>query len=178
MSPSEEIVKNALASVSPAEACASRVSHLFPNRTLDCCTDYTRKSTRFLHPRNAGTMPTAAPRKPQAVFDATSVSRPTKRAKKVVNALENAKELPNTDYKTLWASKAPIFQSCVTDALERSLCLVQGIKGLEKGHSLSAYALRLCLLFFSHDSDRTANSVSKEECRSGSGTKRMSVASD
>ena len=96
----------------------------------------------------------------------------------VVDALKTAKKLSDSDYGTLWTSKHLVFQSRVPDPSQRIRCLIEGITKIETDCSLSACALRLSLLFFSHELDRIAAAVPAEELKAGSGVKRMTIAID
>lgn len=99
-------------------------------------------------------------------------------------ALEKSEKISDVDYETLWLSKGAAFitndSKHVGDkgAYERLRCLFRGYETLEKGASLAACALRLGLLFLTHEIDQLASLVSKEELKSKPNTKRKTLAID
>jgi hypothetical protein len=92
----------------------------------------------------------------------------------VVNALNTAEKLSESEYGTLWTSKHSVFHSRVRDPSQRIRCLIEGIAKIQTDRSLSACALRLSLLFFLHELDRIAAAAPGEQLKAG--VKRTTIA--
>ncbi|KAF2728539.1 hypothetical protein EJ04DRAFT_591383 [Polyplosphaeria fusca] len=183
----EEKVKDALASLSPAQAARSED---FERGTLGDCRQLLpvtyRVSSRTSDPRKASTRALQKDTVPgSALYFAKRGLQPSRDLLAIADDLSNAKNLPAAVYETLWDSTDSSYgtesfqglrrlvQDCET--AERIQPVFDDIARLEDIIAKSTCTLRLNLLILSHAVEWTAPKLSKEELAPGVGRKTVAI---
>lgn len=96
----------------------------------------------------------------------------------IAETLDAATKLSDADCKNFWSYKPHRLQLRGIAPPRRICVLIEHIENVERSQALFACDVRLCLLFFTHEMDRIAATVSDQELKEGYGVTRKSIAID